>query len=78
MRKQIDEMKNLANLRKERDYLNLDIQEMELRITQLKKYLGVCILLAYNFICRFSTKSLGQQWVKEIRRNEQLSLTAIF
>lgn len=46
MRKQIDEMINLANLRKERDYLNLDIQEMELRITQLKKYLGVWILLA--------------------------------
>jgi hypothetical protein len=33
MRKQIDEMINLANLRKEKDYLNLDIQEMEIRIT---------------------------------------------
>jgi|LauGreDrversion4_2_1035121.scaffolds.fasta_scaffold55973_1 hypothetical protein len=33
MRKQIDEMINLANLRKEKDYLTVDIQEIELRIT---------------------------------------------
>lgn len=37
MRKQIDEMINLANLRKEKDYLNLDIQEMEIRIRQHRK-----------------------------------------
>ena len=37
MRKQIDEMINLANLRKEKDYINLDIQEMEIRIRQHRK-----------------------------------------
>ncbi len=37
MRKQIEEMINLANLRKEKDYLTLDIQEMEIRIRQLRK-----------------------------------------
>ncbi|TNV86558.1 hypothetical protein FGO68_gene998 [Halteria grandinella] len=41
MKRQINEMTNLANMRKERDYLNEDIQDTELRITQLKKVLGI-------------------------------------
>ena len=41
MRKQIDEMINLADLRKEKDYLNVDIQEMEMRISKLKRELQV-------------------------------------
>lgn len=41
MKRQINEMTNLATMRKDRDYLNEDIQDTELRITQLKKVLGI-------------------------------------
>eukprot|EP00347_Sterkiella_histriomuscorum_P009313 403341682 len=41
MKKQIEEMIQLGNLRRERDQVMIDIQEQELRITQLKKYLGI-------------------------------------
>jgi len=41
MKKQINEMTTLANMRKEKDFLVIDIQDTELRITQLKKLLGV-------------------------------------
>lgn len=41
MKRQINEMTNLANMRRDRDYLNEDIQDTELRITQLKKVLGI-------------------------------------
>lgn len=45
MKKQIGEMANLATMRKDRDYMNEEIQDTELRITQLKKALGVSIYL---------------------------------
>lgn len=50
MKRQINEMTNLANMRKDRDYLNEDIQDMEVRITQLKKLLNVNNLMYYFFI----------------------------
>ncbi len=67
MRKQIDEMINLANLRKEKDYLHLDIQEMELRITQLKKYLGV----SFNHECVLCSRStINSPGQRGARRSE--------
>ena len=51
MRKQIDEMINLADLRKEKDYLNVDIQEMEMRISKLKRELQVSKFLHENILC---------------------------
>ena len=74
MRKQIDEMINLANLRKERDYLNLDIQEMELRITSLKKYLGVW---HSSSIHSFSIDNGQNTWVNRVRQSKEMRLPAL-
>jgi hypothetical protein len=42
MQKQVAEMTNLSNLRRDRDYYIIEIQDIELRIQQLKKSLNVC------------------------------------
>lgn len=53
MKKQINEMTYLTNMRKDKDFLVIDIQDTELRITQLKKSLGVSFSFSANLLCSF-------------------------